>query len=157
MVKVFALLVLGSICVIINAQETASNEKCKWKEGVEKHINLKRNEFTWEFSVREMKVYYGFYILAYISLNNPFNFSPLNRAALFGQPFDEVVVSSDLNVRRKSKENRQSKRLLSNVPSGTTGPPEKSTAIASRLVSADGSRITPESRERRDIATVRRR
>lgn len=78
-------------------------------------------------------------------------------AAFFGQTFDEIVVSSDLNVRRKSKENRQGKRLLSNVPSGTTGPPEKPTAIASRLVSTDGSRITLEKREKRGIVTARRR
>ncbi|KAH0946398.1 hypothetical protein HN011_009633 [Eciton burchellii] len=104
MIKVLALLMLSSICVIINAQGTASNEK-------------------------------------------PF----------FGQAFDEIVVSSDLNVRRKSKENRQGKRLLSNVPSGTTGTPEKPTAIASRLVSADGSRITPGKREKRGIVTERRR
>ncbi|XP_012219766.1 uncharacterized protein [Linepithema humile] len=103
MIKIFVLLVLSTICVIINAQETASNEK-----------------------------------------------------TFFGQTFDEIVVSSDLNVRRKSKENRQGKRL-SNVPSGTTGPPEKPTAIASRLVSADGSRITPEQREKRGIVTARRR
>ncbi|GAB1870016.1 hypothetical protein CAJAP_11095 [Camponotus japonicus] len=104
MIKILAFLVLSSICVIINAQETASNEK-------------------------------------------PF----------FGQTFDEIVVSSDLNVRRKSKENRQGKRLLSNVPSGTTGPPEKPTAIASRLVSTDGSRITLEKREKRGTVTARRR
>ncbi|RLU21609.1 hypothetical protein DMN91_005982 [Ooceraea biroi] len=79
-----------------------------------------------------------------------------NEKPFFGQTFDEIVVSSDLNVRRKSKENRQGKRL-SNVPSGTTGPPEKPTAIASRLVSADGSRITPEKREKRGIVTERRR
>ncbi|XP_072764171.1 uncharacterized protein [Anoplolepis gracilipes] len=103
MIRVLALLILSSICVIMNAQETASNEK-------------------------------------------PF----------FGQTFDEIVVSSDLNVRRKSKENRQGKRL-SNVPSGTTGPPEKPTAIASRLVSTDGSRITLEKREKRGIVTARRR
>ncbi|XP_020278130.1 uncharacterized protein LOC109851923 isoform X2 [Pseudomyrmex gracilis] len=102
MIKVLAFLILSSVCLIINAQGTASNEK-------------------------------------------PF----------FGQTFDEIVVSSDLNVRRKSKENRQGK-LLSNVPSGTTGPPEKPTATASRLVSADGSRITPEKREKRGIAITRR-
>lgn len=88
-------------------------------------------------------------------LNNFFNFF-YHYTAFFGQTFDEIVVSSDLNVRRKSKENRQGKRLLSNVPSGTTGSPEKPTAIASRLVSADGSRITPE-REKRGIVIERRR
>ncbi|KYN45155.1 hypothetical protein ALC56_00405 [Trachymyrmex septentrionalis] len=102
MIKILALLLLTSVCVIINAQETASNEK-----------------------------------------------------SLFGQTFDEIIVSSDLNVRRKSKENRQGKRL-SNVPSATTGPPERPTAIASRLVFADGSRITPEKREKRGITTRRR-
>jgi len=91
------------------------------------------------------------------SFNNMLDFLFLNHAAFFGQAFDEIVVSSDLNVRRKSKENRQGKRLLSNVPSGTTGTPEKPTAIASRLVSADGSRITPEKREKRGIVTERRR
>ncbi|XP_071645742.1 uncharacterized protein [Temnothorax longispinosus] len=104
MIKILALLLFTSVCVIINAQETASNEK-----------------------------------------------------QFFGQTFDEIVVSSDLNVRRKSKENRQGKRLLSNVPSATTGPPERPTAIASRLVFADGSRITPEKREKRGIVTTRRR
>ncbi|XP_071572422.1 uncharacterized protein [Temnothorax nylanderi] len=103
MIKILALLLFTSVCVIINAQETASNEK-----------------------------------------------------QFFGQTFDEIVVSSDLNVRRKSKENRQGKRLLSNVPSATTGPPERPTAIASRLVFADGSRITPEKREKRGITTRRR-
>ncbi|XP_025154497.1 uncharacterized protein LOC105191240 isoform X2 [Harpegnathos saltator] len=102
MIKVLVLLVLSSVCVIINSQEETSDGH-------------------------------------------------------FGQTFDEIIVSSDLNVRRKSKENRQGKRLLSNVPSGTTGPPEKPTAIASRLVSADGSRITPDKREKRDILTARRR
>jgi hypothetical protein len=91
------------------------------------------------------------------SFNNTLDFLFLNHAAFFGQAFDEIVVSSDLNVRRKSKENRQGKRLLSNVPSGTTGTPEKPTAIASRLVSADGSRITPGKREKRGIVTERRR
>jgi len=88
-------------------------------------------------------------------LNNLLYFL-FNCAALFGQTFDEIIVSSDLNVRRKSKENRQGKRLLSNVPSATTGPPERPTAIASRLVFADGSRITPEKREKRGISTRRR-
>lgn len=87
-------------------------------------------------------------------LNDLFYF---NRIAYFGQTFDEIIVSSDLNVRRKSKENRQGKSLLSNVPSATTGPPERPTAIASRLVSADGSRITPEKREKRGIVTTQRR
>ncbi|KAL0124690.1 hypothetical protein PUN28_006500 [Cardiocondyla obscurior] len=103
MIKILALLLFTSVCVMINAQETASNEK-------------------------------------------PF----------FGQTFDEVVVSSDLYITRKSKENRQGKRL-SNVPSATTGPPERPTAIASRLVFADGSRITPEKREKRGIVTTRTR
>ncbi|XP_015111074.1 uncharacterized protein LOC107037186 [Diachasma alloeum] len=78
-----------------------------------------------------------------------------NTKPVFGQAFDEIVVSSDLNVRRKSKENRQGKKLLSNVPSGTTGPPGKPTEIASRLVSSDGSRIELEKRERRDITKKR--
>ncbi|OAD54094.1 hypothetical protein WN48_08323 [Eufriesea mexicana] len=77
--------------------------------------------------------------------------------AVFGQTFDEIVVSSDLNVRRKSKESRQGKRLT-NIPSGTTGPPEKSTAIASRLVSNDGSRITPvKTQTKREISNLQKR
>ncbi|XP_012531830.1 uncharacterized protein LOC105834129 [Monomorium pharaonis] len=102
MMKLLTLLLFTSVYVMINAQETASNEK-------------------------------------------PY----------FGQTFDEIIVSSDLNVRRKSKENRQGKRLLSNVPSATTVPPERPTAIASRLVFADGSRITPEKREKRGITRRR--
>ncbi|XP_043261541.1 uncharacterized protein LOC122402647 [Colletes gigas] len=82
---------------------------------------------------------------------------PYNQKPVFGQTFDEIVVSSDLNVRRKSKENRQGKRLT-NIPSGTTGPPEKSTAIASRFVSSDGSRITLEKRQKkREITTLQNR
>ncbi|KAG7189353.1 hypothetical protein KM043_017003 [Ampulex compressa] len=80
-----------------------------------------------------------------------------NQKPGFGQTFDEIVVSSDLNVRRKSKEHRQGKRLLSNVPSGTTGSPAKPTAVASKLVSSDGSRVTSERREKRGIVTLQRR
>ncbi|KAF3422864.1 hypothetical protein E2986_11184 [Frieseomelitta varia] len=77
--------------------------------------------------------------------------------AVFGQTFDEIVVSSDLNVRRKSKESRQGKRLT-NIPSGTTGPPEKSTVLASRFVSNDGSRITSEkTKSKRDISNLQKR
>ncbi|XP_076238269.1 uncharacterized protein LOC143181634 [Calliopsis andreniformis] len=80
-----------------------------------------------------------------------------NQKPVFGQTFDEIVVSSDLNVRRKSKENRQGKRL-SNIPSGTTGPPEKSTIIASRLTFDDGSRITTVNRRnKREIPTPQKR
>lgn len=108
----------------------------------------------------QRKIYLKFFlnsnILNCTSFNCTFNFLHIY-AAFFGQTFDEIVVSSDLNVRRKSKENRQGKRLLSNVPSGTTGPPEKPTAIASRLVSTDGSRITLEKREKRGTVTARRR
>ncbi|CAD1478449.1 unnamed protein product, partial [Heterotrigona itama] len=76
---------------------------------------------------------------------------------VFGQTFDEIVVSSDLNVRRKSKESRQGKRLT-NIPSGTTGPPEKSTVLASRFVSNDGSRITSEkTKSKRDISNLQKR
>ncbi|XP_008544732.1 uncharacterized protein LOC103569283 [Microplitis demolitor] len=75
---------------------------------------------------------------------------PTDKKLVIGQAFDEIVVSSDLNVRRKSKENRQDKKILMNVPSGTTGP-GKPTEIAFRLVSSDGSRIkdTPNKRQRR--------
>ncbi|XP_015587551.1 uncharacterized protein LOC107264142 [Cephus cinctus] len=80
-----------------------------------------------------------------------------NQQPVVGQTFDEIIVSSDLNVRRKSKENRQGKKLLTNVPSGTTGPPGKSTAVASRLVSSDGSHVTLEKRQRRDVTKLRER
>ncbi|XP_043287863.1 uncharacterized protein [Venturia canescens] len=73
-----------------------------------------------------------------------------NKKPLNGQAFDEVVVSSDLIVKRKSKENRQGKRLLTNVPSGTTGPPSKPTVNTSRLISSDGSRISSGNRNRRE-------
>ncbi|XP_076221884.1 uncharacterized protein LOC116430815 isoform X1 [Nomia melanderi] len=77
--------------------------------------------------------------------------------AVFGQTFDEIVVSSDLNVRRKSKENREGKRLT-NIPSGTTGPPEKSTVVASRFVSDDGTRITSEKKQqKRETSDSRKR
>lgn len=79
------------------------------------------------------------------------------RLAVYGQTFDEIVVSSDLNVRRKSKESRQGKRLT-NIPSATTGPPEKSTVVVSRLVSNDGSRITSEKTQiKREISDFRKR
>ncbi|XP_012272404.1 uncharacterized protein LOC105695442 [Orussus abietinus] len=71
-----------------------------------------------------------------------------NQKPIIGLTFDEIVVSSDLNVRRKSKENRQGKKLLTNVPSGTTGPGSP-TATASKLVSSTGSWVIPEKRERR--------
>ncbi|XP_003700171.1 uncharacterized protein LOC100875141 [Megachile rotundata] len=71
---------------------------------------------------------------------------------VFGQTFDEIVVSSDLNVRRKSKENRQGKRL-SNIPSLTTSPPEKSTAIAARLV----SNASQKSQTKREISNLDKR
>lgn len=77
--------------------------------------------------------------------------------AVFGQTFDEIVVSSDLNVRRKSKESRQGKRLT-NIPSGTTGPPEKSTVLASRFISNDGSQITWEKTQtKREISNLQKR
>ncbi|XP_033334335.1 uncharacterized protein LOC117225120 [Megalopta genalis] len=80
-----------------------------------------------------------------------------NQKPVFGQTFDEIVVSSDLNVRRKSKENRQGKRLT-NIPSGTTGPPEKSTAVASRFVANDGIRITSEKKhQKRETSALRKR
>ncbi|XP_050474305.1 uncharacterized protein LOC126865608 isoform X2 [Bombus huntii] len=76
---------------------------------------------------------------------------------VFGQTFDEIVVSSDLNVRRKSKESRQGKRLT-NIPSGTTGPPEKSTVLASRFISNDGSQITWEKTQtKREISNLQKR
>ncbi|XP_034939907.1 uncharacterized protein [Chelonus insularis] len=78
---------------------------------------------------------------------------PVNKKLLIGQAFDEIVVSSDLNVRRKSKENRQGKGILTNVPSGTTGPPGRYTSgTALRLISSDGSQISPETRQRRQIS-----
>ncbi|CAK9833846.1 hypothetical protein ANTRET_LOCUS10469 [Anthophora retusa] len=80
-----------------------------------------------------------------------------NQNPVFGQTFDEIVVSSDLNVRRKSKESRQGKRLT-NIPSGTTGPPEKSTAVASRFVSSDGTRISSEkTQKKREISNLQKR
>ncbi|KAL2714396.1 uncharacterized protein V1478_015581 [Vespula squamosa] len=82
---------------------------------------------------------------------------PPPKSSIYGTTFDEIVVSSDLSVRRKSKENRQGKRLLSNVPSGTTGSPEKSTPVASRLVSSDGSRVTPVARAKRESVTLQTR
>ncbi|XP_066601261.1 uncharacterized protein [Prorops nasuta] len=75
----------------------------------------------------------------------------------FGQTFDEIVVSSDLNIRRKSKENRQGKKLLSGVPSGTTGPPEKLIPTAFRLISIDGSHIDLEKRGKRWISASDKR
>ncbi|XP_051168019.1 uncharacterized protein LOC127285847 [Leptopilina boulardi] len=72
---------------------------------------------------------------------------------LVGQAFDEIVVTSDLNVRRKAKENRQGKKLLTNVPSDFIGPPGN----PSRLVSSDGSRVTPEKREKRSIISPQER
>ncbi|KZC13674.1 PREDICTED: uncharacterized protein LOC107191767 [Dufourea novaeangliae] len=82
---------------------------------------------------------------------------PSNRKPVFGQTFDEIVVSSDLNVRRKSKENRQGKRLT-NIPSATTGPPEKSTVIASKFVSSDGTRITSDKKqEKRELSAIPKR
>ncbi|XP_017881333.1 uncharacterized protein LOC108625661 [Ceratina calcarata] len=80
-----------------------------------------------------------------------------NQNPVFGQTFDEIVVSSDLNVRRKSKESRQGKKLT-NIPSATTGPPEKSTEVASRLVSNDGSRITSaKTQGKREISNLQKR
>ncbi|XP_076657622.1 uncharacterized protein LOC143361817 [Halictus rubicundus] len=80
-----------------------------------------------------------------------------NQKLVPGQTFDEIVVSSDLHVRRKSKENRQGKRLT-NIPSGTTGPPEKSTIVASRFVADDGTRIVSERKQqKREISTLRKR
>ncbi|KAK0180534.1 hypothetical protein PV327_006161 [Microctonus hyperodae] len=75
-----------------------------------------------------------------------------NEKPVIGQAFDEIVVSSDLNIRRKSKENRQGKKILMNVPSGTTGPPGKSTRISSRLMSSDESEISAATREQRDLS-----
>nr|XP_034171828.1 uncharacterized protein LOC117600462 isoform X1 [Osmia lignaria] len=76
---------------------------------------------------------------------------------VFGQTFDEIVVSSDLNVRRKSKENRQGKTLF-NIPSLTTGPPEKSTAVAARFTANDGSQVTSEkSQTKREISNLEKR
>ncbi|XP_058798537.1 uncharacterized protein LOC131668421 [Phymastichus coffea] len=74
-------------------------------------------------------------------------------------PFQEIIVSSDFKVRRKSKENRQGKELfLANVPSATaTSPPGKSTALASRLVLSGGSSVTPDRRRKRHTSTAHRR
>ncbi|KAI4492076.1 hypothetical protein M0802_010084 [Mischocyttarus mexicanus] len=91
-------------------------------------------------------------VLACVMINAQGQVSP-PKPSVYGKTFDEIVVSSDLSVRRKSKENRQGKRLLSNVPSGTTGSPEKSTPVASRLVSNDGSRVTPVKRTKRGSIT----
>lgn len=91
-----------------------------------------------------------------VSVSIPINFRS-RFLAVYGQTFDEIVVSSDLNVRRKSKESRQGKRLT-NIPSATTGPPEKSTVVASRLVSNDGSRITSEKTQiKREISDFQKR
>lgn len=78
-------------------------------------------------------------------------------SAILGQAFDEIVVSSDLNVRRKSKETRQGKKLLSNIPSATTNSPGKSTVLAQKFVTSDGSKVTLEKRQRREIMTIRKR
>ncbi|XP_012251253.2 uncharacterized protein LOC105683307 [Athalia rosae] len=67
-----------------------------------------------------------------------------------GQTFEEVIVSSDLNVRRKSKEHRQGKKLLTNIPLETTNQSRNPTG--SRLISNHGSRVTPERRNRRNIS-----
>ena len=75
----------------------------------------------------------------------------LLKIAINGHTFDEIVVSSDLNVRRKSKENRQGKKLLTNAPLESTSLPGKPSPVASRLISSDGSRVTPEKREKRGI------
>ncbi|CAL7939806.1 unnamed protein product [Xylocopa violacea] len=80
-----------------------------------------------------------------------------NKKPIVGQTFDEIVVSSDLNVRRKSKESRQGKRLT-NIPSATTGSSEKSTAVTSRSVSNDGSQTTSEKKQnKRDISNLQKR
>ncbi|XP_033208031.1 uncharacterized protein LOC117167305 isoform X2 [Belonocnema kinseyi] len=76
---------------------------------------------------------------------------------LVGDKFDEIVVTSDLNVRRKSKENRQGKKLLTNVQSESAGPPEKPSALTSRLESSDGSRVTLEKRDKRGIISPQER
>lgn len=96
-------------------------------------------------------------LLFFFQLIPIFSFFFLVHLAVFGQTFDEIVVSSDLNVRRKSKESRQGKRLT-NIPSGTTGPPEKSTVLASRFISNDGSQITWEKTQtKREISNLQKR
>ncbi|XP_046735741.1 uncharacterized protein LOC124405132 [Diprion similis] len=71
-----------------------------------------------------------------------------------GQTFEEIIVSSDLNVRRKSKENRQGKQLLTNIPRVTT---EKTgSPTVSRLISNDGSRVELQKRNRRSDFTKNR-
>ena len=75
----------------------------------------------------------------------------------------EILVSSDLNVRRKSKENRQGKELTStNVHSSSeiSNPSGKSKGLASRLVTNfDGSsiRTSPEKRKKRNVHTKKHR
>lgn len=104
--------------------------------------------------------FFSFFYFTFIFLStnsNFFLFFFLVHLAVFGQTFDEIVVSSDLNVRRKSKESRQGKRLT-NIPSGTTGPPEKSTVLASRFISNDGSQITWEKTQtKREISNLQKR
>ncbi|XP_046412767.1 uncharacterized protein LOC124176033 [Neodiprion fabricii] len=71
-----------------------------------------------------------------------------------GQTFEEVIVSSDLNVRRKSKENRQGKQLLTNIPLATVG--KTGSPTVSRLISNDGSRVELQKRNRRSDFTKNR-
>ncbi|XP_011495793.1 PREDICTED: uncharacterized protein LOC105360558 [Ceratosolen solmsi marchali] len=102
-------------------------------------------------SVAKMTKLLAFIILVLAAVTVNAQNQATNRNQFVGQAFDEIVVSSDLSVRRKSKENRQGKQLLTNVPSGTTSPPGKSTALASKLVLSDGSSVTPERRKRRGV------
>lgn len=67
--------------------------------------------------------------------------------------FDEIVVSSELNVKRKSKENRQGKQLLTNEPlssSLTIGNVSPSTTnLASKLIFGDDSSVKNDRRRKR--------
>ncbi|XP_001600382.1 uncharacterized protein LOC100113512 [Nasonia vitripennis] len=104
-----------------------------------------------------MTKFIAFFVLVLASVTVNAQSQATNRNQFNGQTFDEIVVTSDLNVRRKAKENRQGKQLLTNVPSGTTSPPGKSTALASRLVLSDGSSVTSERRKRRAANMANRR
>ncbi|OXU24456.1 hypothetical protein TSAR_008657 [Trichomalopsis sarcophagae] len=105
----------------------------------------------------KMTKFIAFFVLVLASVTVNAQSQATNGNQFNGQTFDEIVVTSDLNVRRKAKENRQGKQLLTNVPSGTTSPPGKSTALASRLVLSDGSSVTSERRKRRVANMANRR
>ncbi|KAF7991697.1 hypothetical protein HCN44_010498 [Aphidius gifuensis] len=79
-----------------------------------------------------------------------------SKKPVIGQSFDEITVSSDLHVKKRTKQHRQDKKLT-NVPTGTTGSSGKTTEIASRLVSiSDGSTFVLDKKRQRRETTKKR-